>query len=653
MAIKKATLTKGNERIAIEVGSEEEKSLFSQGFTLETKPAGDISGGLSLPEDTGVANEFNTMRDILKDAVDVANQNRPSLRDQFAEFDKQVGGPAGAISPAIAGAVAGREAGQFTRSVQNTFGQILDDLRTAETNQTRIQENSNQLLINLAASGILNKLSDEEILSIRNTGLPSPEGLQLINDEVLRQKAEPDKASISDQLKAEEAGFGIQDGQIVPKSQSTITSQSGKSYDLSTFAVDPRQPQAVQNILDNIGKFETIEDIDTYIQSNKSDSPITGQMIANASTDFGIGWEELTALIQHEALLGTSSVSLKNNNPAGITWSQSYQASHPNVTKGTARPSAEGGNYVKFPTLQEGVNSVAEQLGRRAIRTSDIKGNIKNLSPEQKTAGGVLAKQVYGTIKTKDQIENFLNPILQRIANGESIDEISDSLRLQGQSPEFTGTIRDAAQTITSDMTAKKTETVFDKLDDLIGRDDLGAARDFLKKTAIESAGMEQGKQVMGQERTVEFLDEIADDLKSYEDAGGDTNIFTGTVENALAKAGTVRDPELRKIAVKITKARQQYRRAMTGVAFSPGENLEYDKIFPDINKTAEFNSAVIDGLKEAFRGDVDFFYGFQMGNDAYNQIFKQGQDGQANVSDEAQLSDDDAYQRYLETINQ
>ena len=41
--------------------------------------------------------------------------------------------------------------------------------------------------------------------------------------------------------------------------------------------------------------------------------------------------------------------------------------------------------------------------------------------------------------------------------------------------------------------------------------------------------------------------------------------IASTAVENMAAKAGAVINPELRKIAVKITKARQKYRRDMTG----------------------------------------------------------------------------------------
>ncbi len=267
-----------------------------------------------------------------------------------------------------------------------------------------------------------------------------------------------------------------------------------------------------------------------------------------------------------------------------------------------------------------------EYLGTQAIE----------LTPEQKSQAGKLARELYGTIRTEAQIEQFIKPIEDRMRAGENIDEIADSLRFAGQSVAFTGAIRDAAQQITADWSEKKTQNAFDKLDDLLSKDNIVAVQDYLRKLALDDTGAEQAKMIMGQERTVEFLEEIAADLKDFEDKGGDTNIFTGTLEEASSKVGLVKEPALRKVAVKIIAARQKYRRSMTGVAFSPGENLEYDKVFPNINKVAEFNTAVIAGLQEAFEGDVDFFYGHKMGHDAYEAIFK------GNINDPLGVMNDD-----------
>lgn len=153
---------------------------------------------------------------------------------------------------------------------------------------------------------------------------------------------------------------------------------NGQAFDSSNYAADPSSwTTAVQGIISNIqqtsgGQFTSPQSIDAYIQQTQSGSPITGSMIANTT---GVPWEVLTAVMQHESMLGTSSVAKNNNNPGGITWTQSYQDSHPGVTKGTARPANEGGNYVKFSSMQDGVNATAEQIAKRATTQQSSQGS--------------------------------------------------------------------------------------------------------------------------------------------------------------------------------------------------------------------------------------------------------------------------------------
>ena len=429
-------------------------------------------------------------------------------------------------------------------------------------------------------------------------------------------------------------------------SDKIITSPSGINYDMSTYATDPAQAQSVQNAINDIGKLGSEQDIDNYINANAPNSNITSAEITEASEKFGLGWEELLGLMKHESLLGTSNVALNNNNFGGITWSQSYQDSHPNVSKGTARPSAEGGNYVRFNTVQDGVDAMAEQLARR-ITSETIQ---KELTPAEITESNTLARQLYGTLKTEKQFDELVEPIRNRMRAGENIDDISDSLRFAGQSTEFTGAIRDAVQSVTSDYTDKKTQVISDKLDDLLSKEDPKKVQDFLKKASVDSLGTAEGQQVRGKERTVQFLDEIRDDLVKYEAAGGKTNIFSGTVEKVAKKAGAVKDEELRKIATKIAIAIQSYRRAMSGVAFSVPESKEYEAMFPNIDKTASFNRANIEALTEVFNGDLDFTYSFIMGDDAYNEIFKSNTG--ITEEEDLQLSDEDAYAKYLKITN-
>lgn len=65
--------------------------------------------------------------------------------------------------------------------------------------------------------------------------------------------------------------------------------------------------------------------------------------------------------------------SFKNNNPAGITWhaasaglKQAWKDAGVNFEMGTARPSNEGGNYVKFATVIDGINAREIAMERKS-----------------------------------------------------------------------------------------------------------------------------------------------------------------------------------------------------------------------------------------------------------------------------------------------
>lgn len=241
-----------------------------------------------------------------------------------------------------------------------------------------------------------------------------------------------------------------------------------------------------------------------------------------------------------------------------------------------------------------------------------------NLDTEQQIASIALAREIAGV----RGMELVLPAIQSRLAEGKSIDDIRDELRYAQQSDDMMGPIRDAIQQLTIGKSAAVSERMMDSLDDLLAKGKTKEAQSYLRRAALNTVGTEEAKQIRAKERTVEFLQEIYDDLTQYEAAGGKTNIFTGTIEQIARKLGTVKSPELRKIATKILAARQKYRRSMTGVAFSPGENKEYDALFPDISKTRNFNTATVNGLLELFAGDIDYFYKSTIGEEAYQSLF-------------------------------
>ena len=148
-----------------------------------------------------------------------------------------------------------------------------------------------------------------------------------------------------------------------------INSPSGLYYDISTYASDPKFAQKIQTIVDQIGKLSTVQDIDNAIQKLNPNSQITSDMIVKAADKYGVGWEELLAIMQNESNLGTSPVSKIANNFGGVKWMSDVKTGATN----SGITGDDGGTYAKFATLQDGVDAVAQQLQKREISADDFK----------------------------------------------------------------------------------------------------------------------------------------------------------------------------------------------------------------------------------------------------------------------------------------
>lgn len=100
---------------------------------------------------------------------------------------------------------------------------------------------------------------------------------------------------------------------------------------------------------------------DQYIKNNGGGS-VTGSMIINSSKLHNIDPSLLAAILNNESDFGNSNVSTKDNNPGGITYSGA-----PGQVQGSPRPQSEGGYYVKYNSLAQGVDAVATALQKRIV----------------------------------------------------------------------------------------------------------------------------------------------------------------------------------------------------------------------------------------------------------------------------------------------
>ena len=157
----------------------------------------------------------------------------------------------------------------------------------------------------------------------------------------------------------------------------------------------------------------------------------------------------------------------------------------------------------------------------------------------------------------------------------------------------------------------------------LLDAGDYDRAREAVLRAAMLTAGVDQQNQAYGRLNAIDGISKIKTLLDEYTAVSGDTNIIKGTIESAAQRIGLTTDPKLASIKQRIMTILQNYRRNMTGVAFSPSESAEYKKILPDITNIGSLNAVKMDNLLDTFNSQQKIFVGGQIGGTNYDIIFK------------------------------
>jgi hypothetical protein len=190
--------------------------------------------------------------------------------------------------------------------------------------------------------------------------------------------------SMFENSSGEQMMFDKDTGAIKPISSSSVgtdyfTDANGVSWNIGGWATDTTKAQQMQSISQQIGK---VNDSNIDAKVKQFTPGLTADMIRKASAESGVSWEAIMTMVNQESTGGTSNVAKNNNNFGGLTWSDGTQWASPQFggTKGTARPTAEGGNYIKFPTKQAGLNAMAtlmKQYGTAMPKEAQVSDEVK------------------------------------------------------------------------------------------------------------------------------------------------------------------------------------------------------------------------------------------------------------------------------------
>lgn len=135
-------------------------------------------------------------------------------------------------------------------------------------------------------------------------------------------------------------------------------------------------------------------------------------------------------------------------------------------------------------------------------------------------------------------------------------------------------------------------------------------------------------------------LTDLQKALQAYGDAGGDTNIFTGTQDQIQTKIGQLyTNPKYAALAAQLDTAYQNYRLMLTGANFSSAEASAYASVLPSKNNSLALNLAKIAGAQAAAKSTVDGDIRRVVGEGGIEiQAYANGATPGANSSPESQI---------------
>jgi len=207
-----------------------------------------------------------------------------------------------------------------------------------------------------------------------------------------------------------------------------VTDVGGQSYDIGTYATDPNHEARIKSILSNMGQMTSVEQMDQYIQSKASGSPVTGEMISKAAEQHGVSWEIMMAIMEQDSSFGTAGKGARTFNPGNVG-------------------NTDTGAEVNFGNWQAGVDAVAENLSRRKTTTPSITDTgdpmstnettqFKNLYDWTPPAG--MSKEMATTIMnsnpnaTSEELEAAANEVQNHFNTGGTLENLPDEIDVSG-----------------------------------------------------------------------------------------------------------------------------------------------------------------------------------------------------------------------------
>lgn len=242
-----------------------------------------------------------------------------------------------------------------------------------------------------------------------------------------------------------------------------------------------------------------------------------------------------------ESLGGNSNVAKKNNNYGGLTFNNQEWIKEFGGSKGTARPAAEGGNYIKFATPQAGLDAMAVLMAQYGTVNVDTKKDSQLAS--------VIAQVKSGKVKISevaDEPKGFRNKVIaglgtDAISNPETtaklkdMEAVANSVLNDSYLKNIIGANKVGRFSLTNWVTGDK-QTVISNLERLISNESL--------KSLIEAKAQGATFGALS-DKELDILSSAATSLagyRVYDDAGKKVIGYQGNQDDFIAEIKRLRD---------------------------------------------------------------------------------------------------------------
>lgn len=279
-------------------------------------------------------------------------------------------------------------------------------------------------------------------------------------------------------------------------------------------------------------------------------------------------------------------------------------------------------------------NEVVKNVGYKGL-SSALMGNAKALADAEKTLGlakGALSNQSFLSLMdtedkkpyqfvsgTENQASGYFDPNTGKFSAYGGGGGGGSGTSGGGPNSPYQDAFNNASIGL-GPQTLKSVKPIFDAY---IQKGDYDGARDYITSLAINRAPAEQQSRLVGRAGGIAALDDIQGLIMAAKAKGANLNFATGTMVELAQKLGETPDPDLSYIGARMKMAVQDYRRAMSGVAFSEPESKEYKSIMPDLYSVEGLNLAKIAAARDAFNANNRALLSTYMGgNRTYDALY-------------------------------